>query len=268
MIYCYIALTIILLLITYMRIEASWVEVSHVKFTKSSKCLKALHISDIHINRLKVPWKKIRDTIIKEKPDLILITGDCIEKEHHISLFLDFIGYLGFSQPVYLCLGNHDHRAFAYDMKKLRKFIREIEIRGISVLENASVCFDKNGKNYNIIGIDDIREGKADIEKALSTMKDNAYMNIAISHNPDIVYLLKGKGIHYLFCGHLHGGQIWAPFNLEFRLLREDKLGLNGIRKGLHRINGINLYISRGLGNVSVPLRFRSRPEITIYYLP
>jgi len=257
-----------LLFITYMRFEASWVEVNHIKFTKSSKNLKILHISDLHTNRLKVPWQKIRKIIKKENPDLILITGDCIEKEQHMDIFLDFIDYLDFDQPVYMCLGNHDHRAFSYNRKKVNKFIREIEKRRITVLDNCSVCFNKNKKNYSITGIDDIREGSPDIEKALSTKKENAYINIAISHNPDIVYSLKGKEIHYLFCGHLHGGQIWAPFNLEFRLLRGDKLGLNGIKKGLHRINGINLYISRGLGNVTVPLRFRSRPEITIYYLP
>jgi len=251
-----------------MRIEASWVEVNHIKFTKSSKNLKVLHISDVHINRLKVPWQKIRSIIKNENPDLILITGDCIEKEKHTDIFLDFIDYLDFVQPVYMCLGNHDHRAFSYDREKIQKFVREVENCGIFVLVNDSICYNKNEKNYNIIGIDNIREGNPDIDKALNAKKENAFMNIAISHNPDIVYSLKGKGIDYLFSGHLHGGQIWAPFNLEFRLLREDKLGLNGIKKGLHRISGINLYISRGLGNVTVPFRFMSRPEITIYYLP
>ncbi|HHW00767.1 MAG TPA: metallophosphoesterase [Clostridiaceae bacterium] len=264
----FILLALMIFFITYMRIEASWVEVNHIKFTRSSRNLKVLHISDLHINRLKVSWRKIKNIMKKENPDLILITGDCIEKEQHTDIFLDFIDYLNFAPPVCLCLGNHDHRAFSYDRKKVNKFISEIEKRRITVLDNSSICFSKNEKDYNIIGIDDLREGNPDIDKALSTKKENAYINIAVSHNPDIVYSLKGKGIHYLFCGHLHGGQIWAPFNLEFRLLREDKLGLNGIRKGLHRINGINLYISRGLGNVTVPLRFMSRPEITIYYLP
>jgi len=36
-----------------------------------------------------------------------------------------------------------------------------------------------------------------------------------------------------------------------------------GYRKGLNIINRIPVYISRGLGNVVIPFRLGSRPEIT-----
>jgi len=37
-----------------------------------------------------------------------------------------------------------------------------------------------------------------------------------------------------------------------------------GITKGLHKFGDTILYINRGIGNVVLPLRFLSRPEITI----
>jgi hypothetical protein len=54
------------------------------------------------------------------------------------------------------------------------------------------------------------------------------------------------------------------PFGLEFRLFRKEPLGRTGIRRGLHMVNGIPLYLTRGIGNVIFPLRLGARPEITI----
>jgi len=45
------------------------------------------------------------------------------------------------------------------------------------------------------------------------------------------------------------------PFNLEFRILRHEKLTKIGITKGTHKLNNINLHINSGLGNVCVSLK-------------
>lgn len=268
MIFLYVFSGIIVLLLLYMRFEAGFLKVERVRFTKSSKSLRIVHLSDIHINRLKVPVWKIKKAIEQEKPDIVVMTGDYIEKAAHVHTFLDFLEEIKGRYPIYLCLGNHDHKAFSKLNTGIRQFIESISAMGVTVLHNDSVCFEKDRKIYNIIGVDDLKEGTADIKKALNSRFPAAYANIAISHNPDIVFLFPRGGVDYLFCGHFHGGQIWLPFNLEFNMLRRDKLCKMGIRWGLHKINGINLYINRGLGNVALPLRFLSRPEITVYHLP
>jgi len=261
-------MALIALLAIYMRIEAAWVEVSHVRFTKSSNCLKILHLSDIHINHLKVSWAKIKNVVEQEKPDFVIMTGDYIESSKHITEFLEFLSYIKGDNRFYLCLGNHDHKALNYNNKALTDFINAIESTDVHVVSNNAVHITKNSSLYNIIGIDDLKAGKPDISKALGAAHPNAKINIVFSHNPDIVLQLPKDNVDYLFCGHFHGGQIWVPFNIEYKLLRADKLCKMGIRKGLHKVNGINIYINRGLGNVCVPMRFLSRPEISIYYLP
>ena len=265
--YVYIILFIIVLLFIYMHFEAKWVQIKRVDFTKSSKGLKILHLSDIHINMLRVPVEKTRRIIKKEKPDIIIISGDFIEKPVDASRFLDYLQTIKQSYKVYLCMGNHDYQAYTHNPAGVETFIREIEAIKATVLRNSSVLIEKNASRYNLIGIDDLREGYPNIDEAMKGCLP-ADANIVLTHNPDLALELYGRKIDYLFCGHFHGGQIWMPFNLEFFLLRKDKLCRHGMKRGLHKLNGINIYISRGLGNVVVPLRFISRPEITVYTIP
>jgi predicted MPP superfamily phosphohydrolase len=267
-IYLYIIGAIAVLFLLYMRFEAGFVEAKRIKLTSSKKCLKLIQLSDIHINRLKVSQEKVRKIIQAEKPDLLILTGDYVEKPGQIPLFLSFARKLPPGPKVLFTLGNHDLKFFEKDELSRKKFIGLLEELGWTYLCNSAICFEKNSRKYNIIGIDDLTEGHPEIEKTLASCRKDAYANIAFSHNPDIVLRIPRGGVDYLLCGHFHGGQIWTPFKLEFKLLRTEKLCRMGITRGLHKMNNINLYINRGLGNVCVPLRFLSRPEVTVFYLP
>lgn len=269
MIYLYVFSAIIITVLIYMRYEAGTVKVERIKFTFSKKGLKIIQLSDIHIKFLRVSAQTVRRIIEKESPDIIIFTGDYIDKPHHIEKFLDFLEQIKGSTAVYLCLGNHDYSAFKqHDDNTLQDFINKLESQGATILHNRAVCYTKNSVKYNIIGFEDLSIGKPDIDKALSFCSKEAFVNVAFSHNPDIVFEIPKGKVDFLFCGHFHGGQIWMPFNLEFKLLRKEILCKMGISRGLHRVNGINLYINRGLGNVCFPLRFLSKPEITIFHLP
>lgn len=270
MTYLYYILGIILLVLLYASFEATWLQVSRIRFTKDKAALKILHLSDIHINLLRVKPSKIKKVIASEDPDIIIFSGDYIEKASQTKdffLFLDFV--MGSrTKDIYFCLGNHDYEAFENAPKAQDSFIKAMEARGCTVLHNNSVSIEKNSKIYNLIGIADMRYNNQDIEKALKSCIPGAHSNIAFSHNPDIVLEIPKGRVDYLFCGHFHGGQIWAPFNIEFSILRNEKLCKMRITRGLHRFNSINLYINRGIGNVVFPLRFLSRPEIAVFYLP
>lgn len=264
MIFIYILIAAAVLLLAWMYIESRWVQVVRVDLAEGGEGLKILHISDIHIDMLHIPSQKVRKVVKAENPDVIILSGDYINKPIHASIFLEYMQNVCKGYRTFMCLGNHDFRAYAKNPAGLGAFMREIQALQVEILHNRSVVVQKGKSLYNIIGIEDLRLGHPDVEKALKGCVPDA-PKIAFTHNPDLALEIPGKVVDYLFCGHFHGGQIWMPFNLEFFLLRDDKLCRMGVKRGLHKVNEIWLYINRGLGHAAIPLRFLSRPEITIF---
>lgn len=252
---------------TYMLFETTWLKIERLNLSKKDAGLHVMHMADLHVHMTGISAARIRREVVAENPDVILISGDYIDRPVHAAGFLKYLNAICKGYRTIICLGNHDIKAFGGNKAGLSNFVREIEALEVDVLRNRTVVLEKNGKKYNIIGIDDMRCGKPDVEKAMAGCVPDA-PKIAVTHNPDIVLKMPGKIVDYLLAGHFHGGQIWLPFKLEFLMVRDDQLCKMGLNRGLARVNGIKVYLNRGLGNVVVPLRFLSRPEIMICTIP
>ncbi len=264
-------LAIVILLLTYMRIEAAILTKSFISFSTDSKGLRIVQLSDIHINKFFISVPKLIAQLRQIEPDIIIMTGDYIEKFKELPKFIRLLTLVTKEFKVYLSFGNHDHQALRSTVKNPASLVEAIEAAGACVLLNKSVTIYKGSSAYNLIGIDDYKRGTPDINKAFEGIVpslQSGRINIAFSHNPDIVFELPENKVDFLLCGHFHGGQIWMPFRLEFKLMRNERLSKMGYYRGLHKVNGINIYLNRGLGNVLFPFRFFSPPEITVLQLP
>jgi predicted MPP superfamily phosphohydrolase len=267
-----------------MRFDAGWLKVERLHLNSHPDALKVVHFSDLHIGYLFVKAERIRKVISRENPDIVLITGDFIEKEKEMDKLKRYLKALKLPSRTYACLGNHDYEAFLHNKKNsnnknkhevlennkgLPKIKELLALSGITLLENENRILVKNNRTINLIGISDIRYNLQDAGKAFKGIDQySESTNIVITHSPDMVLSLESRQrADYMFAGHFHGGQIWAPFGLEFKLLRKDIHCKKGISRGLHKIGNTSLYISRGLGCVSLPLRFLSRPEVTVVKL-
>lgn len=268
MILLYIAIAIIFISLAYMRYEATTIKVKKVFLTEKKSNLKVVQLSDVHISLLRVDIKKVKKILKKEKPDLVILTGDYIDSTRQIPAFIKFITEIKGSYDIFLCYGNHDYKVFQRNESVLRDLTKELEQMGIKVVLNDSVLYTKGEHSYNIIGIEDFRSQRHDVKKALKNCKSNVTANIAFSHNPDIALELPEDAVDFLLCGHFHGGQIWMPFDIEFKLLRHERVCKLGIKKELNKLNNLLIYINGGIGNVLFPLRFLSPPEITVIYFP
>ncbi len=101
--------------------------------------------------------------------------------------------------------------------------------------------------------------GKTDLRSSLKGSFPDE-MKVLLAHNPVIFSAAARLGVDVVFSGHTHGGQV---------KIRNEKKKKNRIfpkRKltnGLHSRKDSQIYITRGIGTVVLPVRYQCPPEIS-----
>jgi predicted MPP superfamily phosphohydrolase len=264
----------IILFMAYVLTETRQLRAEHVDFRENPRpdgTLKIIHLSDFHINMNYVDPAKIRKVIEAENPDVIFLTGDYINAIRDIPRFIAYLREAGISgaavknSGVYACLGNHDLKAYRSRKAKIADFKALIRAEGIILPDERPAVFTHGSAAVSVTAFPSYMPGQP---AAVITRPVGCSLDIALSHNPDTVLDQRTGAFDYMFSGHFHGGQIWAPFHIEYRLLRHERLCKMHKYKGRFLENGIHLYISRGIGDVVFPFRFLSPPEITVIRIP
>ncbi len=102
---------------------------------------------------------------------------------------------------------------------------------------------------------------RPDLTATLPTTRDAAREPlILMTHEPDFADHAIGRQIDLMLSGHTHGGQILFPFLPPCFFRRWER----NMCMGLFKLqDGMQLYVNRGIGAVTLPFRFRCPPEIT-----
>jgi predicted MPP superfamily phosphohydrolase len=229
--------------------------------------MKIVQISDFHFEEF--TEAAFLDAIVRQvnavAPDLVVLTGDFVSSKplpRHFSVGLAYRCAEHLSRltcPLrYAILGNHDCLVGSHAITDA------LHTHGIPVLGNSSVPLERNGERVWLAGIKDVLEEKPDLGAALPAGRSKQEPVILLAHEPDFADYVVGRQVDLVLSGHTHGGQILLP--LLPPLLLPD-MGTKYVH-GLFRMrDGMQLYVNRGIGAVTLPFRFRCKPEMTVITL-
>jgi uncharacterized protein len=211
--------------------------------------LTIMAVSDTHLGSLiGTQWLEARILQVSEQnPDILVLLGDISEghgetNEKLLQVLNRFSARLG----VWAVLGNHEFHSHRSNGKSL------LEKTNFQLLRNSWI---EILPGIVLAGVDDLTYSQRNNDFILKSLKNRPKgTTILLSHNPMQIKKAANAGVDLMLSGHTHGGQIW-PFGY---LLRTRFKYL----EGWHKINNMNLIISRGAGTWGPRMRLWSPGEI------
>jgi uncharacterized protein len=217
--------------------------------------LRVVHLSDLHYGPLVNPQHLERAVKAANelRPDLIALTGDYISQDRvYAAPCAEVVGKLRARYGVYAVLGNHDHWT---DAALIADLFRS---EGIRVLINEGSRMDLRGESFWLCGVDDTMVGLEDLSLALAGARHNEF-KLLLAHNPTILRRAARANVDLVLSGHTHGGQVsWRSEKSRSGRPRRRML------RGLGRRGNTQIYVTRGLGTVVLPIRYGCPPEISV----
>ena len=121
---------------------------------------------------------------------------------------------------------------------------------------------ERDGGRLWLAGVEDLRWGWPDLSAALAGARGGEPV-VLLAHNPMLVYRAARLGVPLVLSGHTHGGQVRLPgLGPPVLPIRDRRLA-----QGLRRVGRTKLYVTRGVGLGTPPVRLGARPEITLLVL-
>lgn len=247
--------------------------------SENSEPLRIVQLSDIHMIRSNRQDGYLYRKVLNLFPDVIAITGDLIDADKYSNeefqrMTVQFCKHLCSIAPVYYVYGNHE--IMLLDDPQNNSFKLELEAVGVNILNNKTTVIEKNGVEYNLLGLQDpatlyrdpVYSNKgyrvADILKDMLYESDNDNIHILLSHRPELfkVYT-EDYDIDLTLTGHAHGGQFRIPFT-DISAYAPNQGFLPKYTSGIYINNGNSMIVSRGIGNSVIPVRIFNMPEIVV----
>ncbi|MDR1049787.1 MAG: metallophosphoesterase [Deltaproteobacteria bacterium] len=235
-------------------------------------------ITDVHLGMWSTAGEArlAFEAAAREKPDLVLLTGDLVDRDpEYARQYLEPLELLsGVPHGVYGVLGNHDHYTGS------RRIVELLDGRGVVMLVERRLSLPD--APVSLVGLDDQNSGSwmgsylSRKRSGLATDPDVLRFDrqtgprrrpgdfaILMNHRPEGYAQADREGFDLYLAGHTHGGQYQVPFRQ-----RDNLAGLfYRYSSGLYFDHDCYLNVSRGLSSVGLPFRLFAWPEIDLLTL-
>ena len=262
------------------RIAVRRFEVESPKIPMGFDGCRIVQISDLHGRWFGAEQEKLLETVRRQRPELILVTGDWIDLDYEGAdercCQMVIKGLLEIA-PVYGIIGNHEARA-----EHRSYLIKELKRLGVRLLLDESVLLKRRGERISLIGLktpyyaplkEDLNEltrleeeyrsalGKPQIKVESDMAEDKPLYRLVMAHRPELIDLYAKLKLDLVLSGHAHGGLMKLPGGR--RLLAPGQSWLPKYTYGRHQKDETNLIISCGLGGPRIGIQ----PEIGVIVL-
>lgn len=241
---------------------------------------KIVMIGDVHGGSNNVTEEKLREVVAKtneQDADIVVLLGDYVTQRREdkpisqrglvmpVSTIADNLAGLRARHGVFAVLGNHDGW---YNDASIAAELTRV---GYTVLQSEMAVIEKDGKRLKILGlIDHLKlsprwaQTSADLKPITESRGDGDL--IVLQHSPDIVEVITGelsisKDLRLILAAHTHGGQVWFP--ILGTPLVPSSFGQK-YSYGHAKANGVDMFVTSGLGTSVLPIRFLMPPEIAV----
>ncbi|MDQ3189834.1 MAG: metallophosphoesterase [Pseudomonadota bacterium] len=217
-----------------------------------------VQISDIHVGpTIKGDYlKSIVDAVNCLQADMVAVTGDLVDGSvAQLQSHVAPLGGLISRHGTFFVTGNHEYYS------GVTAWVAELRRLGVKVLLNEHVVLRHNDGALVIAGVTDHgghhfdESHRSDPAAAIARAPAHVPVRILLAHQPRSATAALQAGFQLQLSGHTHGGQFW-PWNFFVRLQQP-------FTAGLHRLQSLWVYTSRGTGYWGPPKRFGAPSEIT-----
>ena len=227
--------------------------------SRSLEGLRIAQVSDVHFPGNIAAAQAAVDHLKRERPEIVVFTGDMIERPSALPHLAAFIREVRGTLATVATLGNWEYYSEA--ISPLAKLYDETNVE---LLINARREVAVGDSSIVLVGLDDPVMGRPDIYRARAGLSTRG-VEIWLVHAPGIVSrrLRNDQTIPaFLLAGHTHGGQVRLPL-----VPPVTPTGSGPFVAGWYHETFAPLYVSRGVGTTTLPVRFRCPPELPIFTL-
>jgi len=221
--------------------------------------LRIVQISDLHVGPT-IGERYVRRVVQAARflhPDLYALTGDFVDGPvERLAPAVAPLGDLAGDSPAFFVTGNHEYYAGA------EPWVQHFKGLGLRVLQNESAVLEHKGARLLVGGVNDPagrRMGRGQGPDAQRAAGDGDF-RVLLAHNPKLAPDGAKAGFDLQLSGHTHAGQFF-PWTLAVKLVHSPHVA------GLSREDKMWVYVSAGTGSWGPPVRFGTRPEITLLRL-
>ncbi|MEF9921338.1 MAG: metallophosphoesterase [Anaerovoracaceae bacterium] len=261
---CLTFLTIIIFVLLLWWVNTFTLKTTEVNIQsqKIHDAITFVQITDLHGSLFGKENEDLIKEIDKAEPDFIVATGDMYTAgdEEGKTVAINLLTALSKKYDVYSVNGEHDNDS---------EYLEQLESVGVDVLDYEKQDITIGDTTVCLYGISNVYyTATFDLDNAIDL--DKSKYNILLAHIENFK-VFAHDGIDLSLSGDSHGGQVRLPFigGLINRNIWVPELldGEAKYVKGLYKMGNSSLFVSSGLGNYPVPIRFMNRPEIAVIHL-